>query len=249
MVTDDDRKHPARREPRRVTELCVLALLVAGCAKTESSDLLTSGIYADLSARATGTGTTTVYATLYVGAPSNLNFVELTGDDRLIASYGGQRKVMAQTVLLNIVSHATEFATDAGGAAFEIALERSVDAGAPMSTVALPAQFTVSPVAATYSRAAAMALTWSPAGSSDAMGWKATGACIGDVQGVIAGDPGMVTIPAGTMMKRQGQNIADSCMVSLTVTRSRAGMLDSHYGKGGSAAGSQERTVSMTSTP
>jgi hypothetical protein len=232
-----------------MTKLCMLALLASGCAKTESSDLLTSGIYADLSARSTGTGTTTVYATLYVGNPNNLNFVELTGNDKLIASYGTEHKAMNQTELLNIVSHAAQFSTDAEGAAFEIALERSVDAGAPKSTVTLPAVFTLNPVPATVSRATALPLSWLPAASTDAMAWKATGACIGDTQGTITGDPGSWMIQAGTFTKREGQNIADSCMVTITMTRSRAGVLDSHYGKGGTAVGIQERTVSVTSTP
>jgi hypothetical protein len=235
-----------------MTKLCVLTIVAAGaagCAKTESSDLLTSGIYADLSARATGTGTTTVYATLYVGNPINLNFVELTGDDQLVASYGGQTKVMNQTELLNIVSHAAEFSTDAEGASFGIALQRSVDAGAPTSTVTLPAKFTLTPVPTSASRAAALALSWSPAASTDTMSWRATGECIGDAQGVLAGDSGTMAIAAGTLMKRQGQNIPDSCMVSITVTRSRAGKLDSHYGKGGDATGRQDRTVTMMSTP
>lgn len=232
-----------------MTKLCVLALLASGCTKIESSDLLTSGIYADLSARSTGTGTTTVYATLYLGNPSNLQFVDLTGNDHLIASYGGQHMAMNETVFLNIVTHAAEFSTDAEGAAFEIALQRSVDAGAPKSTVTLPAAFTLNPAPATASRAAPLALSWSSSASTDAMAWKATGACIGDTQGTITGDPGSWMIQAGTFTKRDGQNIADSCMVTITMTRSRAGVVDSHYGKGGTAVGIQERTVSVTSTP
>jgi hypothetical protein len=81
------------------------------------------------------------------------------------------------------------------------------------------------------------------------MTWRATGDCIGDAQGTIAGDPGTMIIAAGTLMKRQGQNIADSCMVSITVSRSRTGTLDTHYGKGGTAVGSQDRTVMTMSTP
>jgi hypothetical protein len=230
-------------------KLCLLALLASGCAKTESSDLLTSGIYAGLSARATGAGTTTVSATLYVGNPNNLNFVELTGDDQLIASYGGQSKTMNQSELGNLVSHYAEFPTDADGAAFQIAFKRVVDAGAPMSTVTLPARFTVTPPPACASRAAALALTWSPAASADPMTWKATGACIADAQGGITGDPGTMMVAAGTFVKRPGQNIADTCMVTITVTRSRTGVVDTHYGKGGSAAGIQERTVSVMSMP
>ena len=235
-----------------MTKLCVLALLAAGasgCAKTESSDLLTSGIYADLSARATGTGTTTVSATLYVGSPSNLNFVELTVDDQLIASYGSQTKAMTQTELGNIVSHTAEFSTDAEGAEFAIAFQRTVDAGALASTVTLPAKFTLAGGPASASRAAALALSWSPLANADAMAWKATGACIGDAQGAAANDPGTMTIPAGTLVKLQGQNVADSCPVTITVTRAHAGVLDPHYGKGGTAMGSQDRTLTMMSTP
>jgi hypothetical protein len=230
-------------------KLCVLALFASGCAKTESSDLLTSGMYADLAARSTGTGTTTVHATLYVGTPNHLNFVELTGDDQLTASYGGQYQVMNQTELLNIVSYSAEFPTDVEGAAFDIVLDRSIDAGAPRSTATLPAKFSLSPPPETAPRAAALTLSWSPAASADAMAWKATGACIGDAQGVITGDPGTLTIPAGTFMKRAGQNIADTCTVSITVTRSRPGVLDTHYGKGGVVTGSQDRTVMVMSTP
>jgi hypothetical protein len=232
-----------------VTKFCVFALLVSGCAKTESSDLLTSGIYADLSARSRGMGTTTISATLYVDNPNNLNFVELTGNDQLIASYGGQDKVMSQIELGNIVSHAAEFSTDVEGAAFTIKFQRSVDAGAPMSLATLPAKFTLGTVPATASRAAPLALSWSPSAYTDAMAWKATGDCIGDVQGPVTGDPGMLTIPAGTMVKRQGQNIADTCTVTITMTRSRPGVLDTHYGKGGAVVGIQERTVTLTSTP
>jgi len=231
------------------TKLCVLALLVSGCAKTESSDLLTSGIYADLSARSTGMGTTTISATLYVDDPNNLNFVELTGDDQLIASYGGQDKVMSQVELGNIVSHSAVFSTDMEGAAFTIKFQRSVDAGAPVSVATLPAKFTLGTVPATASRAAPLALSWSPSAYADAMAWKATGDCIGDVQGSITADPGTMTIPAGMLVKRQGQNIPDTCTVSITMTRSHAGVLDTHYGKGGVVVGSQERTVTLTSTP
>jgi len=40
-----------------------------------------------------------------------------------------------------------------------------------------------------------------------------------------------------------------SCTVTISVTRSRAGSLDSHYGKGGDILGQQVRTATITSTP
>jgi hypothetical protein len=227
----------------------MFALIATGCAKTDSSDLLTTGIYADLSAHATGAGATTVYATLYVGSPLNLNFVDLSGNDQLIASHGSEHKAMSQTELLNIVSHSAMFTIDDEGTQLAIAFTRSVDAGAPSSTMTLPAKLTLGPAPTTSSRAAAVTLTWSPAGAADAMAWDATGPCIVNAHGAITGDPGSVTLPAGVLQKQQGQNVPDSCMVSFTLSRSRAGVLDPHYGKGGTVFASQDRGAMWMSTP
>lgn len=232
-----------------MTKLCLIALIATGCAKTQSDDLLTKGIYADLSAHATGTGSTTVYATLYVGSPVNLNFVELAGEDQLIASHGSEHKAMSQTELLNIVSHSAVFTTDDEGTQLAIAFTRAVDAGAPSSTMTLPARFTLGAAPSTASRAAAVTLTWSPAGTADAMGWDATGPCIANAHGTVAGDPGSVTLPAGLLVKPQGQNVADSCMVSFTLSRARPGALDPHYGQGGTISASQDRSVTWMSMP
>jgi hypothetical protein len=232
-----------------MTKLCMLALIATGCAKTDSSDLLTTGIYADLSAHATGAGSTTVYATLYVGSPINLNFVELSGNDQLIASHGSEHKAMSQTELLNLVSHSAVFATDDEATQLSIAFTRSVDQGAPLSTMTLPAKLTLGATPTTSSRAAALTVTWSPAGSADAMAWDAIGPCIVNAHGAITGDPGSVTLPAGMLQKPQGQNVPDSCMVSFTLSRSRPGVLDTHYGKGGTVTGSQDRGAMWMSTP
>nr|MBA3458034.1 hypothetical protein [Deltaproteobacteria bacterium] len=105
----------------------MLVLLFAGCSTVDSSDILTSGIHAEIAARSDGEGSTDVQVVLYLGNPINLNFVQLTGDDQLIASHAGQDKEMTQTTLLNIVSHRASFPTDAEGERFTVDLQRSVD--------------------------------------------------------------------------------------------------------------------------
>jgi hypothetical protein len=233
-----------------ILKRCVFGLLVvAGCAKTESSDLLTSGIYADLEAHATNNGQTTVSATLYVDDPSNLNFVELTGDDQLTATTGSDHMTLEQSELGNIVSHTAVFPVDAAGTEFDIAFDRSVDDGAPKSSVVLPDKFDPGPAPATASRAAPVTLTWSPAGSADTMVWVASGTCVTATAGTITGDTGSVTIPAATFTKPAGQGVADSCMLTLTITRKRMGTVDAHYGKGGLALGAQDRTMTWMSMP
>jgi hypothetical protein len=231
----------------------LLALLVAAvtgtaCTTTESDSILTRGMYASIRATADGSGDTTVSASLFLGQPSNLIFIDLVGGDRLIAHHGGQSKVMSERIILNIVSHTATFPVDAEGARFEVEFRRQVDAGAPSSSVTLPAPFTLGTVPPSVSRGAAFGVNWTGA-SGDLMKWTAEGACIELASGSI--DPGAdsVTMPVGTFRKRAGQNIPDSCEVEVTVERERQGEVDRAFGEGGTAAGVQTRSVTFTSTP
>jgi len=229
--------------------LLVFVVALAACTKTDSNDILTSGVYADLAAIGDGT-TTDVSATLFLGEPIHLTYLDLEGDDQLIASHGSDSKTMVESIVLNMVSHHAEFATSADGDEFAIAFDRSVDAGAPSSVATLPPGFALEPVAAaTQSRASELAITWSPAGTGDAMAWQATGDCIELEGSSITGDTGSATIAPNTLKKRMGTNIADQCAVTITVTRSRPGQLDAHYGKGGQISGQQRRSVTFTSAP
>jgi len=224
---------------------------LAGCAKTESADLLTSGIYAAISATATGDGNTTVSATLYVDDPNNLNFVELTGDDHLTASSGSTQMPLTQSELGNIVSHTAVFAGDAEGTQYTVAFARTVDAGAPSTTVALPPAFTVAPVAATVSRQARLDITYGPAGTSDKIAYALEGVCINPLNGSVS-DTGALTIPPNTIVAPDVGSANASpltCKVTLTLSREHVGSLDPHYGKGGQALGQQQRVVSWTTTP
>ena len=227
----------------------MLVALCAGCSTVDSSDVLTSGIHAEMSAVSAGDGTTDVSATLYLGNPINLDFVDLTGDDELFAIHGTQEKKMSELILLNIVSHHASFPTDAEGEQFEVDLRRSVDNGAPSSTATLPAKFTLTGPTAATSRSAAILLTWSPASSGDAMSWQATGDCIDLASGTLTGDTGSFSVAANTLTKRMAAGTADTCMVTVSIRRSRAGDVDPAYGKGGYIAGAQVRTLTVMSTP
>lgn len=226
-----------------------ICLAASACTTTNSQDITTHGMYAELGARADGTGTTDVYATLFFGDPLSLDFVRLTGNDELVATYNGQDMVMTEIELLGTVSHDTTFQGDSEGAQFEIALLRTVDAGAPSSTVTLPAKLTIGAIATSASRAAPLTVTWSPAGTTDLMQWQADGDCIQHANGSITGDPGTLTIAAGTFLKRPGMTIADSCTVTVQISRLHMGSLDPHFGKGGTIYGEQRRKVTFTSQP
>ena len=230
-------------------KLALLLALLAACGTTDSGSLLTSGMSAFVGARADGTGSTTVYAELFDGYPEQLIFVKLTSDDQLVAKHGTDSEVMQEEQLLTIVDHTATFPVDGEGETFTIELDRSVDAGAPMSTATLPAPFTLGTTPSTASRAADLSVTWSPAGTSDQMTWMVKGDCIQDASGTATGDTGSLVIPASTLQKAAGTNVPDSCTATLTVSRVRAGVLDPHFGKGGSSTGSQDRTATFTTMP
>jgi hypothetical protein len=232
-------------------KLALLVLLV-GCSKSDSGDILTSGMYGSINARASGTGTTLVSTSLFLGNPINLNFIELSDGDRLVVRHGGQEVVPTEGELLNVVSYTASFPTDAEGEEFEVAFERDVDAGAPSSVATLPAPYTLAPPPASSSRAAALTLTWSPSGTGDAMTLVVEGSCIDTANVPVAGDPGTVTIAAATLRKKMaamGQTIDDSCQATVKVERKREGVIDAHFGKGGHATGIQARSATFTTAP
>lgn len=230
-------------------KLAFALVLTSGCVKTSSDNLLTSGIYASIEAESAGTGTTNVSTTLFVGNPINLNFVELAGADQLIASHEGQDKVMTESEILNVIGYHATFQTDAEDATFEVSFIRGVDAGAPSSLMSLPAKFELAPAPSGASRNGPLQITWAPAGTADIMAWQVDGDCIEREQETLTGDTGSFTIETGRLRMRQGDGIADTCDITIKVTRSREGDLDRNYGEGGTIFGRQVRTVTLQSTP
>lgn len=236
-------------------KLALLALLAGGCSKSDSGDILTSGMYGSITARAEGDGKTRVTTSLFLGSPLNLNFIELSDDDRLHVRHGSEEKTPVEGELLNIVAYTATFDTDNEGDEFEVELERTVDAGAPSSIATLPGPFELTgdaPPGFTVSRAQPYGVTWSPAGSGDTMHATIDGSCIDPLDVPITGDTGSVTVPAGMIKKKmaqQGQTIPDTCTVEMRIERTRTGTLDSHFGKGGMVLGVQSRKDTFTSTP
>jgi hypothetical protein len=222
------------------------------CTTTESDNILTRGMYASMTASADGTGSTLVSASLYLGRPTDLVFIDLEGGDQLIAHHAGQAKPMSEQIILNIVTHTASFPDAAADARFEVEFRRDVDAGAPSTVITLPAPFSLGAVPPDVSRGAAFGVNWTGA-ATDRMRWTAEGPCIqtasGTINAVGTGDPGSVTMPAGTFMKTAGTTVPDTCQVKVTVVRERDGQVDRGFGEGGTAIGMQTRAVTFMSTP
>lgn len=225
------------------------ATVHVGCSSHDSDSILTSGIYASLGATALGDGQTYVHGTLYLGDPIHLDFVDLVGDDQLVATHDGQDKVMSESQLFGTVAYRAVYDGDETDSEYQIALLRSVDDGAPSSTCTLPPPFELLTEAdIEVSRAAGFTIEWDQAGSDDRMTWELHGDCIRRTSDPIVGDTGSHVVAPGLVLPA-GATSDESCEVTLELRRSRDGNLDSGYGEGGSIRGNQLRTITLTSVP
>ncbi|HEY3802322.1 MAG TPA: hypothetical protein VGL61_06930 [Kofleriaceae bacterium] len=228
--------------------LVLIAMASAACGVESSSSLLTSGMSGEMTAQSSGDGTASVTAELFDGDPLQLIFVDLGSGDELIAHHGSESQTMQKLQLLTIVQYGATFDNAADGDTFSVELQRTVDDGAPSSTMTLPPSFDLDQVPATASRATDLSLSWSPT-SSEPMSWQVTGPCIATADGAVSGgDTGAITIPAASIQLASGEMMT-SCEATVTISRTLAGTIDSHFGEGGNADGAQVRSATFTTTP
>ncbi len=233
---------------KRLVPVLLAATVLGACEDVTSEDILTSGIYADLSVEASDHGTSTVRAVLKVGGASSNTYVQLTGEDELVATVGDESQPMVEQTLGDYHEYVAGFATANGGDVFKVSLNRSIDEGAPNSTMTLPDPFDIDPVTGPLQRSSDITITWSPANSTDNMRITAAGSCVLTYERDISGDPGTVTIEAGSLIPLDDA-AQESCEVTYQIDRWRAGTLDPGYGEGGKAIAHQIRTISVLTQP
>ena len=233
-----------------VVGLGLAGLSLLACSTKSASEYGTNEMYADITAKATGTGNTSVSAAFRT-APTSLTFLQLTTDDKLEATRAGIVKTMTESSLLGAVAYHAEFDVDAANTVFVVSLTRSKDSGAPNTQLTLPEPFTLAQLPNAglgYSRATdPITLTWESQPSADAMKLQVTGTCIDRYEASIADGAAQFTIAAATLRKRQPINeeeVPNECDATATITREHGGGLDPAY-KGGLAVASQTRAVTF----
>lgn len=222
--------------------------VLAGCEDVTSTDLFTSGMYAELSVVTTGDGVSLVTAILKSGGKASNTYVELAGDDVLSVTLEGDTRTLAKESTGNFHQYVTTFDAAPPSTPFVIQLARSLDGGAPESSLELPEPFTLTGPEGAVSRSASLTFTWTPSGQADPMEIVASGACILSYTRAISGDPGTVTLEAN-VLEAVNKDAAESCEVRFDITRWRAGSVDAGFGQGGEARGEQVRSVSLLSQP
>jgi hypothetical protein len=232
--------------------------VAAGCQKVDSTDVRTSGVYAELIVTEQSTTEAKVDATLWVGGALSNTYLKLVGQDRLTVYVGATAYPMQG----NSSIYESYFATipyPAIDTELRVDFERGPDdVSAPGSTVIVPGLFAVAvPARLQYSRAGdALEIDWSPYDTTQLVSWFVDGACLQTLGNNNVVDSGQASIPAGTLKKaplpgpdEEHHPIPpDACTASANVTKSRVGHIDPAF-NGGTFKASLTRQASFISVP
>ena len=222
-----------------------VALGTMACSQqVDSTDVRTSGVYADMSVHASGNGKSEVQVDLRVGGSSSNTHLEIKGADKLTATVGAVTKVLSKSGNIYV----TTFDGDAADTPFILAFTRGPDdTSAPNSTVTLPEPFIIAGIAQTVLRQVGFTATWQAGTKGEPMVWVLRGDCLVAQAGSIS-DAGQMVVAASKLIAQVGQEQA-TCNASFCLERDRSGILDPAYGEGGVISAAQSRCAAFLSAP
>jgi hypothetical protein len=236
-----------------------------GCSKTESDNIKTNGMKADIDITATGNGKTGIKVNISVGSGGiSSTEVELSSGDTLTATDGTTTKELYEDDgLLGDIEYKTEFSTEAEDTLFTVSLVREDGENAENSFVTLPAPFTLSSESSeiTGDGYATVDLSWTNCRNNYNVAIEVDCTCSRNENGqsvdtIIYNDFPDIT-DDGEEQYGINRLLGDydptrydlGCDIELTMERSRLGTLDSGFGEGGSIEAVQKRTINFTYTP
>jgi len=236
-----------------LTVLALSACMAAACRENiDSNDVRTSGVYPEIKVVASEKDESVVTVYLKTGGNKSNTYLELKGDDELVATVGDTSKNLDQD---GDVSKAT-FPFNTGGSEFIIAFNRGEDDdSAPASTCTLPEPFNLTGLEAqsTVSRADGVTLTWEPAEDGDTMRWTleaTSGGCLFPSGDKSMTDTGSLTLgPDDFDATQSAKDNGESCDAKVCVERFRKGSLDPAFEEGGEIEAVQRRCINFVSAP
>lgn len=198
-----------------------MVVLGCTCETVRSTDVKTSGLYADFDLDAPG--------------------------EALSATWGATSRAMQKRSAFGATWYEASFDGDAEDTALTIRFMREAEVSAPESVVTLPPPFelTAPALGQSFPRGAPVTVSYTRA-ASDELKVSARGSCIETVERVLTGDTGAYTLPAFTASRG---NESASCDVQVAVVRARKGRVDPAYGLGGDFTATVSRAVTIRSTP
>jgi hypothetical protein len=235
----------------------LVPIFLASCADTESENVRTEGVHAEIEVIADGSGNTDIDAQLEVGSRGELaTQLDLSNGDALVAYADGEERTLTKVEELLGIHYVTTFNFASPNIEFRVALLRNEDTSAPNSTVLLPDPFNITGPNdnQTFARNADIVTTWDPGFSSFSMKiaydmYCSDGSSILEMrkERPIDSDSGQYSINAAELLSPYANHTRTQagCDIDITVSRTRYGNLDPNYGEGGYIRASQQRSISV----
>lgn len=239
-----------------------ISIILPGCGAgaLDSEDIKTSGIYAGISTISYGDNSTDILVHFKTGNHLGADDIKLSGGDSLTVTANGQTKVPEWNYLL--AWYETSFNFNEGGTEFRVSLDRREDEDMPDSIVTLPHKFNItSPDAGLmFVDGDNLTVTWGPVEPDVPVKYKLSVTCV-DAEderkrdtvwdsGTLENDLGIHIFSISDFidyaLNDRGVNTNAPCLGEVEISKTRYGILDDNYGKGGYIVGEQIRTVAVT---
>lgn len=259
-------KNAQTNGPFRMLLLLMIAafVILQGCSKTESDNVTTNGIHADIKVEGKSNGTTDVRVDLDAGGGLGGTDLELSDGDLLTARAQGQTRTLTKSANLVNIEYITTFDTNAAGTEFIISLTRQNGLNADNSRVILPAPFTlISPQdGETFNLDDLVPLEWTPFDEDGSIAVSSTYSChwsngLGGTDSIYGtgicetvADDGYTTYTMRELLQDLWPETYDrGCTVEISLSRKRTGTIDRHFGEGGRIVARQSRHLEIRFMP
>ncbi len=243
--------------------LCVSGFLfLTGCSETESENVRTRGIHADIDVYATGNGNTSVSAKLTVGSGLGGTDLELTGGEQLTATANGNTQTLSKSSSLIDVEYKTTFDFDIPETEFIVSYIREDGADAENSVVVIPfAMNILAPEDGSHiSTDDTITFRWEPYDLEDEIKLSIifdcceTQSCNTDTYFTESktnfNDTGEVSFTVmGLFGSQNPEDYVGGCELNVALIRSRPGEIDPNYGEGGNITAKQSREITLYFEP
>ena len=238
--------------------ITALLCLTACTSDTDSENIKTQGIGANIEATAVGNGTTEIRVALYVGDKSSGTVLNLSGSDSLTVEANGIVKSLGKIEdIFGDISYEATFDFDDAGSLFKISFIRDDGTSATNSTVTLPdaVDFVLPTTNKVFRNGDEISITWQPSGISSTVQLSFNTLCpqSGGGSSFIyserdIADTGTFTINSSVIIGETAVDVTpgNACTTSIGIARQQAGSLDSNFGEGGSIIGEQLRSRNIS---
>ena len=218
--------------------------LLAACIPVKSSSIVTDSIYPEFSAVFDGE-TISVQAQLHVEGPNSGTFIQLDEGDSLEVQYGEVTQELSSS-FGGMGSYSAQFEVDAenGEVKFVFLKNQELIDG---SIAVLPESFDMlGPTQdASLGRDDMLDIRWATGESDDEMHITIEGMCIENHEDTVEAQRGEYPLPVYALQQSVFADAQESCDITVTLERRRAGVLDSSFDDG-TIFGAQRRSASVT---